>query len=271
VTGAFTVHTKGGAVQSEAAYRVWYAPVLTGFDKAMQRVGGRLLLHGENFAPEPNRNTVLFGHAQAEVLQATAQTLEVRVPAGARTGTVSVTTPGGTASRAFEVIPAPVITAVYPAKGSVGTVVELKGERFLTLGIQDTVLFSGVEAIVLSSSSTLFQVRVPRGAESGKVVVAGIGGSDEADFEVEQLTPSQSVDVFPNPSTGRFTVDFTKADFDVQGVQVYDTTGKLLYNEKLTAGQSERMEINLSGEKAGVFLVMVLTEQGKVVKKVTLL
>ncbi|WP_246000443.1 DUF7619 domain-containing protein [Pontibacter diazotrophicus] len=270
-TDTFTVHTKGGTVQSEAAYRVWYAPAITGFDKPLQRVGGRLLLQGENFATEPNRNSVLFGNIQAEVLQATAQTLEVRVPAGAQSGTVSLTTPGGTASRAFEVIPAPVITAVYPAKGSVGTLVELQGERFLTLGKRDTVSFGGVEAIVLNASGTALQVRVPRGAMTGKVRVAGVGGSDEADFEVEQLTPSQAIAVFPNPSTGRFTVDFTRADFNVQAVQVFDTTGRLLFSEALNAGQPERVEVDLSGEKAGVFLVMVQTERGKVVKKITLL
>ncbi|MFD3003701.1 IPT/TIG domain-containing protein [Pontibacter toksunensis] len=270
-TGAFTVHTKGGTVQSGAAYRVWYAPSLTGFDKAMERVGGGLLLQGENFAPEPTRNTVLFGNVQAEVLQANAQKLEVRVPAGAASGTVSVTTPGGTASRAFEVIPAPVITAVYPDKGSVGTVVELQGKDFLTFGVMDTVLFSSVEAVVLSSSSTSFRVRVPRGAVTGKVSVAGVGGRDEADFEVEQLTPTQAIAVFPNPSTGKFIVDFTKADFSVEAVEVYDLTGKLLYTKKLDTGQSQQAEIELSGEKAGIFLVMLQTGRGKVVKKLTLL
>ncbi|WP_223808836.1 DUF7619 domain-containing protein [Rufibacter hautae] len=267
----FTILSKGGDVTSATLYKVWFAPVLSGFDKERQRVGGDLTLQGENFAPSAQRNQVLFEDKAAQVLQATETSLVVRVPSGARTGSVHVTNPGGTTSRPFEVIPAPVLAQVLPAAGSVGTVVELKGEHFNVLGEQDTITFGEAKALVLEASATYMKVKVPRGATSGKLSIAGLGGKAEQDFKVEELTPDQAIKVYPNPSSGKFTVDFTTADFSVQAVQVFDIAGKLLYSQNHVEGQPEQMEINLSGENAGLFLVIVQTERGKVVKKLSML
>ncbi|WP_187261998.1 DUF7619 domain-containing protein [Pontibacter beigongshangensis] len=271
VSGAFIIHTKGGTAASSGLYKVWYAPAITSTDTAMQRVGGRVSLYGENFSREASRNLIQFGTTQAQVLQAGEQVLQVRVPEGAQTGTISVTTPGGTTSTAFEVIPAPLIITVHPARASVGTVVELKGQHFLTLGRQDTVSFSGMEAVILSSSASSFKVRVPRGAATGKVMVAGSGGRALADFELEPLTPQQAIEVYPNPSSGHITIDFVKADFDVQAVQVYDVRGRLVHDQLLNSGLSYKLEIDLSANAAGVYLVAIRTERGMVVKRIALL
>ncbi|WP_165864821.1 DUF7619 domain-containing protein [Rufibacter latericius] len=270
-TEKITILSKGGTAVSTASFKVWYSPLLTGFDKARQRVGGNLTLQGENFAPTAQRNEVLFENKPAQVLKASETQLEVRVPEGARTGRVSVTTPGGTTQRSFEVIPAPVLTQVLPEAGTVGTVVELKGENFNALGEQDTVTFGEVKAVLLESSTTYLKVKVPRGATTGKLTIAGLGGRAEKEFTVEELTPDQAIQVYPNPSSGKFTVDFTTANFKVQGVQVFDIAGKLILSEKQLAGQLELMEINLSGQKPGTFLIIVQTERGKVVKKVSVL
>lgn len=272
-TGTFTVQTKGGEALSQAPFQVWYAPSLTGFDKAMQRVGSLLTLQGENFAPDARRNSVMFGTIQAQVLQASEQALQVMVPVGAQSGTVSVTTPGGSSSRSFDIIPAPVLTEMIPGKGNVGTVVELKGQNFLTLGKEDTITFGSVKALVLSASATAVKVRIPRGAVTAKITIAGAGGSDSSDkdFIIEHLTPQQAIQLYPNPSPDKFTLDFIKADFDVQAVQVFDAAGKEVYSELLRAGQAEQLEVDLSEKKAGIYVVVVQTSRGKVVKKLTLL
>jgi len=69
----------------------------------------------------------------------------------------------------------------------------------------------------------------------------------------------------------RIIHDFLTADFDVQAVQILDATGRLLYSKKLSTGESERLEVDLSDEKAGIYMVVVQTSQGKVVKIVSLL
>ncbi|WP_207434556.1 DUF7619 domain-containing protein [Sabulibacter ruber] len=270
-TGKFTLLSKGGTATSTTLYTVWHTPHIAGFDKVRQRVDRNLTILGENFAPAALRNKVMFEDKEATVLQASESSLVVRVPNGARTGNVSLTTPGGTSTHPFEIIPAPVLTQVLPEAASVGTVVELKGENFYTLGAQDTVSFGDAKAVVLQASATNLKVKVPRGAVTGKIMVAGLGGRAEKDFTVEELTPDQAIQVYPNPSSGRFTVDFTKADFDVQTVQVFDPTGKLVYSEKVNSGYSEQIKVNLTSKKPGLFLVVVQTSRGNVVKKISLL
>ncbi|GAA4295212.1 DUF7619 domain-containing protein [Nibribacter koreensis] len=268
-SGVFTVNSKGGTAQS-TAFRVWQSPVLGGFNQARQRVGGNIILQGENFAPEASRNQVLFGDIAAKVLTAQEQLVTVQVPAGAVTGTVKITTPGGSSSKSFEVIPAPVITHVLPNAASIGTVVELKGAHFQTMGHQDTITLGNVKAEVLSASPTVLQVRVPRGAVSGFVTVAGMGGTSKADFRVLPLTPQESIEVYPSPNQGRFTIDFLKADFDVQSVQMLDKTGRTIHQQAVQGITNSKMDIVLPNVPAGIYILLLQTNQGVVTKRVVI-
>ncbi|WP_255474091.1 DUF7619 domain-containing protein [Pontibacter qinzhouensis] len=271
VTGNFKVLTKGGEHVSMQPFRVWHTPGITATDTAMQRVGGKVRIKGLNFAPEVIYNTVQFGNIQAEVLQASEQVLQVRVPQGAQSGQLSVTTPGGTAVRPFAIIPAPQLTEVLPASASVGTEVELKGIHFAAIGKADTILFNNLKAAVITSSATSYTVRVPRGAETGKVIVAGSGGRAEASFVVEPLTPQEAITLYPNPGSGRFTLDFLKADFDIFSLQVFDARGKLVQAEQLSSGQADKLEVDLTSHAGGIYLMRIYTARGIIVKQVVLL
>ncbi|QHL85957.1 T9SS type A sorting domain-containing protein [Nibribacter ruber] len=269
VSGVFTVYSKGGTAQS-GQFRVWHMPAITGFDKMRQRVGGDVALQGENFAPEAGLNQVYFGEKVAKVLSAREQQVVVQVPSGAVTGNVTISTPGGSSSKSFEVIPGPVLTAILPASASVGTVVELKGLNFSALGQPDTVSFGDVKAEVLSATATTLQVRVPRGAVSGKVTVAGVGGKSKADFTVLSLTPQESIEVYPLPNQGRFTIDFIKADFDVHTLQMLDKTGRIIYRQIIKGGKESRLDISLPRAPSGIYVILLQTSQGVVTKRVVI-
>ncbi len=271
ISGTFTVHTKGGEAQTTASFRLWHAPTLLSLDKPMQKVGGTLLLLGEHFAPEAARNRVHFGVIPAPVLKATEKELLVKVPDGAHSGLIRLTTPGGEASIPIDVIPAPLIAEVSPSRASVGMVIELKGQHFLTLDRQDTVRFGGVEATVLSASTTRMQVRVPRGAISGELTVSGSGGEAEAPFTVEALSLQESITMYPNPTQGRFTLNFMRADFDIETVQIYDVLGKLVYSANHLSRYADLLDINLENQAKGVYLLQIRTEWGMVARKLTLL
>jgi uncharacterized repeat protein (TIGR03803 family) len=97
------------------------------------------------------------------------------VPAGALTGTVTITT-GATnlkSSQIFRVTPT--FSAFSPSSGSVGTPVQLTGT-----GLNQTtkVTFGGVAATTLTVNSDLqVTANVPAGARTGKIVVTTKGGS----------------------------------------------------------------------------------------------
>ena len=99
------------------------------------------------------------------------------VPAGATTGPISVTTPGGTVAGGtpFTVTtPAPTITNFAPLSGPVGTSVTITGTN---LTGATTVKFNGVSAAFTPISSTQLSATVPAGATTGPISVTTPGGT----------------------------------------------------------------------------------------------
>ena len=86
---------------------------------------------------------------------------------------------------------APVITALSPNSGPVGTNVTISGSNFGS--VNDTVLFNGTTASVTSWSATSIVAVVPNGSTSGNVTVK-VGGqtSNGVNFSVSGITVSVS-------------------------------------------------------------------------------
>ncbi|MBJ6118347.1 IPT/TIG domain-containing protein [Pontibacter sp. BT310] len=275
VTGKFEAFSKGGEVQTINTFVVWHQPTISNLSKLTDKAGATIEIRGSNFASAPERNKVMFGTVSARVLQATSATLKVQVPKGAENGPVTIETPGGIAESAvhFTFIPAPDVLSFTPAIGTVGTDVTLTGKNFLTLGEQDTITFNGQKAVVLEATPTLLKVRVPRWASSGKIKVAGIGGYAVTadDFRIEELSPEQAIEVYPNPTTGNFTIRFMHADFEVHQVQLFSALGQLVYSEKVTSPRPDKLEIKLATPKPGMYILHIKTERGLVIKKLNVL
>ncbi|WP_299700615.1 IPT/TIG domain-containing protein [uncultured Pontibacter sp.] len=274
-TGSFELRTKGGEVMSATPFVVWHQPIINSLSSENAIVGATIHLNGAHFANDKTRNKVKFGQTLATVLEATQHQLTVKVPEGAESGQISLETPGGMAWSAttFEVIPGPKFTAMQPAKGTVGTVVELTGEHFGVQGHQDVIRFNGEQALVLETSENRYKVRVPRGAQTGKVTISGYGGvaQSTADFVVEELAPAEAIQVYPNPNNGQFTVNLRHADFDVQLIEVYDAVGKRHHQTHITGPRPETVEINLPSAKSGLYFLQIQTERGLITKKLTVM
>jgi hypothetical protein len=115
------------------------------------------------------------------------------VPAGATTGRIGLTTPGGTAisSQDFTVVHAPAITSFTPSSGRVGAQVVVTGTDFHGAS---RVTFDGAPAAFLLLSGKLIGATVPAGATTGRISVTtpvGTGWSSAA-FTVVNLPPDCS-------------------------------------------------------------------------------
>mgnify|MGYP002776999569 CR=1 FL=1 len=152
--------------------RVPPAPTLTSISPASARTGQQVTIFGTNLA---SVSTITFnGVPAADIASADAVSIVVRVPGGATTGPVVVSTTGGTASRAFTVL-GPTITAFAPTSGGPGTVVSLIG---LGLPGATAVRFGGVHATVFSTPTPqILTAQVPVGALSGPIQVLTPAGN----------------------------------------------------------------------------------------------
>ena len=198
VSGPIAVTTPNGTATSSQAFTVTgtAAPTLASFAPAQGPVGTVVTLAGSGFTPGA---TVAFhGTAASAVTFVSATQLQAKVPAGATTGLLSVTTPSGTAtsSGSFTVtqaVGAPTLASFAPAQGPAGTVVTLAGSGF-TPGA--TVAFHGTAASAVTFvSPTQLQATVPQGASSGplSVTTASGTGTSAASFTVQG--PSSTLDL----------------------------------------------------------------------------
>jgi hypothetical protein len=175
-------------------------------------VGTTVTIQGAGFSATPGSNTVTFNGTAATVSSASANQLVVTVPAGATTGTIGVTAPGGsaTSSAVFTVATAPAaptISSFSPTIGTPGTAVTITGTNFETTPAYNNLRFEGsaLRATVGSASATSLGTTVPAGlTSSGPISVATPAGKvvSTQDFFV----PVGSYAVSSVVTTARVTV-----------------------------------------------------------------
>jgi uncharacterized repeat protein (TIGR03803 family) len=119
-------------------------------------------------------SAVAFDHTPTSFQVVSDTYLTATVPSGAKTGFVTVTTPGGTLSSSKKFLVTPQFTSFNPPSGPVETPVTITGVGL----IQTTkVTFGGVKATTFQASSdTELTATVPTGALTGEIVVITLGG-----------------------------------------------------------------------------------------------
>jgi len=172
-TGPLTVATPDGTATSPGAFTVVNPPTITSFTPTSGPVGTSVTISGTNFT---GGTAVTFNGVSASFTVTSATAIQATVPAGATTGALSVTTPGGTATStgSFTVVNPPTITSFTPASGLVGSSVTISGTNFTGA---TAVAFNGVSASFTVTSATAIQATVPAGATTGPLSVATPGGT----------------------------------------------------------------------------------------------
>lgn len=198
-TGKITVTANGQTVTSTTDFTVTTlpAPVIYGFTPSGTWVGNTVTISGVNFSTTPANNVVKFNGVAAVVSSATANNLVVKVPSGATTGPITVTTNTLTStSDTFVVTPAPMpaITSFTPGSGRAGTVVTITGSNFNPDKTADIVkFFSGVTATVTNASTTSLTVTVPAGSATGPIQVTSWGNTATSGASFTVLPMSNNV------------------------------------------------------------------------------
>jgi hypothetical protein len=153
------------------------APAITSFSPTSGPVGVEVTITGARFSGATN---VAFNGTPAPgfVVDSSTQ-IRARVPAGASTGRITVTTSTGTGTSAtdFVVLVPPTITSFTPTSGPVGTVVTISGRGFTGT---TAVAFNGVTASFTVVSDAQLRATVPSGAATGRIRVTNGAGSVES-------------------------------------------------------------------------------------------
>jgi uncharacterized repeat protein (TIGR03803 family) len=134
--------------------------------------GAKIGIFGQGFS---SSSVVKFGGTQATTVTRSGTTyLTATVPAGALTGSVTVTTGTTTLTSSQHFKVTPTLPSFSPSSGPIGTVVTLTGTG---LAKTTKVAFNGKSASFTVVSDTEVTATVPSGATTGTIVVTTKGGS----------------------------------------------------------------------------------------------
>lgn len=83
----------------------------------------------------------------------------------------------------------------------------------------------------------------------GTITVSPISG-------IENELISDGINVVPNPTTGKFKIQYSTANVDINNIAVYNILGALVYSAPKEQLQTTK-EIDLSTSEAGVYFVKI--------------
>jgi YD repeat-containing protein len=172
-------------------------------------VGASVTIYGAGFSATASQNTVTFNGVAASVTASSTNLIVTSVPAGAATGTISVTSPVGsvTSSVSFTVTTgsagAPTITGFTPTIGVTGTAVTVNGTNFDAVALNNRPAFNIVNSTVTSATATSIATSTPL-AGSGRIsVTTPYGKATSSDDFFIPPPPYATADIV---STGRMTI-----------------------------------------------------------------
>jgi len=195
-------------------------------------VGAAIKIYGTNYSTTPSQNTVTFNGVAATVSASTFSELTVSVPAGATTGTLRVTSPGGTATSSFSFTVfgsrTPTISGLSATVVDAGAQLTVSGTNFQTAATNDEVVLGSFQTTINSATSSSLVVTAPPVGAGVVTVVTPYGkGASTADVFVPP-SPYLASQVGP---TGRAQVGQTTS-------LTFNTGGKIgLLALDLTVGQ----------------------------------
>jgi len=173
-TGRITVTNPGGTATSTGVFTFIPAPTITSCNPPNGTYYATIMITGKNFTTPP---IVKFNGTIANTISWISSTaITARVPAGAHTGAITVTTEGGTVSSPTNFIvipPPPSITAFTPNTAGSGMAISITGTNFNGVS---AVSIGGIAAASFSVLSlTSLTASIGNGA-TGPITLTTLGG-----------------------------------------------------------------------------------------------
>lgn len=197
-TGSISVTNPAG-VATKTGFTYVASPTITSFTPTSALAGSTITITGTNLT---NASAVTFGGVSAaSFVKVSSTVITAVVSSGGATGSISITTPGGSVSTLTDftyIPPVPTITSFTPTSAGAGATVVIKGTGFFNIS---SITIGGTEVSSFTiDSSTQIKAIVASGT-TGKIVIINSSGSitSSTDFTfiqpptISSFTPSSLV------------------------------------------------------------------------------
>jgi IPT/TIG domain len=203
----------GGCVQNAPIDH--FTPTISSLSPTVAAVGASVTITGTNLSGATH---VTFNGTPASVTSDGAVAVVAVVPAGLTGGTVSVTTPGGTATSS-QVFTVATPTIKKFTGGGAGQQVTISGTN---LSGETHVAFNGVPAVVVADSVSAVIAVVPATATTGPITVQTPGGTASS---AKPFTPAPAITSI-SPGSGPVGSSLTVAGTGLAGATKVTIAGK---------------------------------------------
>ena len=248
-SGSVSDVTEGGTA-NQPGFTFIPPPVINSFSPSAGAAGIEVTITGSNFT---GANIVNFGGVPAASFTIDNPTkITAIVGVTGASGSISVTTPGGTAGQTgFIFYSVPTITTFSPASGTTGNVITINGNGFLGA---TNVTFGGVSASSFTINSSTQITAIVGGGNTGSVDITAPGGNATiGGFTF--VIPSATIGFFPATAVinngSSFSVDLV----------VNTSTGLLSWQSDITFDPSK---MQCTGIEQGDFLSYYASVNGGV-------
>jgi len=212
-SGEISITSPAGTA-SMPGFEFILAPVIESFNPDTGTTGDTITILGFNF---DNASIVSFGGIDANSFTIISSTEIQALLGNVAPGNVSITTPGGTATKSgFKIIPAPIITSFSPTFASPGDTITINGLNFSNTS---SVSFGGINAASFEVISDAEIIAIVSNVSPGNVIVTTPGGSATKEgftTAYSQITLFEEKNI-AIPSNQTATVDIGSA---VEGEQI---------------------------------------------------
>ncbi len=167
----------------------------------------------------------------------------------------------------------PQITTLAAALIDGKTTITIDGSYFEKVAEKNTVTINGIQATVIQASEGKLVVTIPTPKDpiSGKVTVRTDGGEAISELELvlgnEEAIALRGVKLYPNPSSGVVTIDFTQTQERITKVVVYNSVGKQIL-VVVPQGKTQLVsELNLTPYGTGMYLISIQAKDKQLTRK----
>jgi PKD repeat protein len=233
-------------------------PTITGISPSFGPLtaGALVNITGTNLA---GATSVTFGSSSATITGNTATTINTTAPAGmAGTVTVTVTTPGGTATTSYTYVAAPSVTLISPSSGplTAGALVNITGTN---LANATSVTFGSSLATIINNTATTINTTAPASSSAGPVLVTVTtpGGTATTSYTYVAAPSVTLIAPSSGPTSGGTLVNIT-------GTNLVGATSVTFGSSSATITGNTATTINTTAPAgtAGTVTVTVTTPNG---------
>jgi hypothetical protein len=199
-SGPIYVQRGSRRYSARGSFEVIHPPVITDLKPRSAPPGSTLVVHGRNFMP--GASVLLAGRRIPIVGRRFPEEIVARIPHDARTGEVVVVTRGGSARSPvpFEITHYAALSSFFPLHGLPGKMVILRGQHFHP-GLR--AFLGNRELSVISRQPTTLKVEIPKGAQSGRIILLSYGRRIVSRLRFTVDKPRPDVEFTFAPPAGR--------------------------------------------------------------------